>query len=326
MMLSLCTTPDEGQDWRTASRQLEAFFVSAKDGRLLSKRVWPTSVRGAGSDDQDSESRLIPLSDGRFLVLANHTMLLYGSNLELLRQKKLGPSTPGDLWSAQSVAGGHKIFLRHQSASEQQTVYFWIDPDTLLSLAQMSGPPGKNFSTAVTGGDDFVLTVPGLSGHGMTIGMVMAGLDGATKIICSDELCGEGGWLVLSSSRVAISGRHGIGVVDVERGLLWSQRIPSTSSPNDFEFGDIETSMCGNRFAIWATAYHKTFFDGVKLSQSPTLLLYDTTSSHNLFSIPVDRQTGDFDFALSPDGSEIAIFDGTRVRLYAVDATPRMGF
>lgn len=256
-------TKEEGKDWRTASRQLEAFFISAKDGRLLSKREWPTEARRSGSDLLDSESRLIPLSDGRFLVFANHTMLLYGSNLELLRQKKLEPSTSGDLWSAQSVASGHKIFLRHQSASEQQTVYFWIDPDTLLPLAQMFGPQGKNFSTAVTAGDDFVLTVPGLSGHGMTIRTVTAGLDVSTKIICSDELCGEGGWLVLSSSRIAISGRHGIGVVDTEKGLLWSQQIASTANPNEFQFGDIETAMSGNRFGIWMTAYHKTLFDGI---------------------------------------------------------------
>ena len=74
-------TKREGSDWRTAIRHLEGFFISAKDGKMLSVKDWPTVVRGSNSDLIDSESRLIPLSKGRFLVLANKTMMLYGNNL-----------------------------------------------------------------------------------------------------------------------------------------------------------------------------------------------------------------------------------------------------
>jgi hypothetical protein len=312
-------TKEGGQDWRTASRQLEAFFISAKDGRLLDKKEWPTVVRGSESDLRDSESRLIPLSDGRFLVFANRTMMLYSSNLEMLRQKQLEPSTPSDLWSAQSVSGGNKIFLRHQSSSEQQTTYFWLSPETLLPLSQMSGFRGKNFSAVATAGDDFVLAGLGYSEHGMTTGIGEIDLDESTRIVCSNEICREATPSVLSSCCIAFSARHGIGIVDRKQGLVWSLSIPVTSNPNDFQFGGIETAMSGNRFAVWVTADPKTLFDGVKLSSSPTLLLYATTNPHHLLAIPIDPQTGDFDFALSPDGSEVAIFDGARIRLYSVN-------
>ena len=66
------------------------------------------------------------------------------------------------------------------------------------------------------------------------------------------------------------------------------------------------------------TAYHKTLFDGVQVSNTPTLFLYDATSSNLLFTAPIELKSGDFDFALSPDGSEVVIFDGAGIRLYAI--------
>ena len=310
-------TKQEGQDWRTATRHLEAFFISAKNGSLLSRKEWATAVRGDESDLLDSESRLIPLSNGRFLVFANRTMMLYGIDLKLIAQKKLESSTSADLWSAQSVAEGREIFLRHQSSSDQQTTYYWLASDTLLPLSQMPGFRGGNFSVAAIAGEDFVLAALGFSGPGMTTGIGKIGLDGSTKLICSDQFCREAGGTVVSSQRIAISGRHGIGVVDPEQGLLWSKRIPSTSNANDFQFG-IQSAMSGNVFAVWVRAYRGAMFDGVKMGSSPTLLVYDVTSPKLLRAIPMDHQRGDFDFALSPDGSEVVIFDGAAMRLYAV--------
>jgi hypothetical protein len=312
-------TKQEGQDWRTATRHLEAFFISAKDGRLLSVKGWPTIVRGSGSDLLDSESRLIPLRNGRFLVFANRTMMLYGSDLELIAQKKLEPSTSADLWSAQSVASGHEIFLRHQSSSDQQTTYYWLASDTLLPLSQMPGFRGGNFSVAATAGEDVVLAALGYSHPGITTGLGRIGLDGSTKIICSDQLCREDHTAVVVSPRcIAISGRRGIGVVDPEQGLLWSKQIPSQSNANDFQFGKIRTAMSSNELAVWITAYNKTLFDGVQVSSNPKLFLYDATNRRLLFTVSIERKSGDFDFALSPDGRQFAIFDGAGIRLYAI--------
>jgi hypothetical protein len=312
-------TKQDGGDWRTASRHLEAFFISAKDGRLLNKGEWPTVVRRSGSDLLDSESRLIPVSSGRFLVFANGTMELYGSDLEPIRQKKLEPSTTADLWSAQEVAEGHEIFLRHQSSSEQQTTYYWLASDTLLPVSQMPGFRGGNFSVGVTSGKDFVLTALGFSSPGITTGIGRVSADGSTRIICSDQLCREDHILaVVSPGFVAIAGRRGVGVLDPEQGLLWSKRIPSTSNANDFQFGGIRTAMSANEFAVWVTAYHKTLFDGVQIRNMPTLFVYDATSSKPLFTVPIGRMSGDFDFALSPTGSQLAIFDGAAISLYAI--------
>lgn len=38
-------TKQDGRDWRTTPRFIEAFFVSSKDGRLLATQRWPTGLR-----------------------------------------------------------------------------------------------------------------------------------------------------------------------------------------------------------------------------------------------------------------------------------------
>jgi hypothetical protein len=245
-------------------------------------------------------------------------MLVYGSNLELLGQKKLEPSTSGNLWSAQSVAGGDKIFLRHQSSSDQQTTYYWLSSDTLLPLSQMAGFHGLNFSVATTAGDDFILT--DLEFAGISTGVGKVAPDGTKKIICSEQICREYGIDAMVSSRcLAVSGRRGISVLDPQKGLLWSKLIPAASNPNDFQFGDIQYAISGNRFAVWVTAHRKTLFDSVEVHSLPTLFVYDCEGSKHLPSLKIKSVNGDFDFALSPDGGELAVFDGARVKVYAVD-------
>jgi|ERR1017187_893445 hypothetical protein len=310
-------TKQQGQEWKTASRQLEAFFISANDGKLLSVKSWPTVVRGDESDLIDSESRLIPLSKGRFLVVASKTMMLYGDNLGLINQKKFDPLTSGNLWSAQSVANGEVVFLRHQSTADQQTRYYWLASDTLLPRSQMSGPRGANFSVVATAGDNFVLTTLGFAGLGMTTGIGKVSVDGSTMIICSEQFCREGGVAALAMRSVVISGRRGIGVVDIVQGLQWSKQISPSSNPNTFQFGDVRPAMSANEFAVWVTATRKTLFDGVQVGNKPTLFVYDT-SGKILFTVPVARKSGDFDFALSPNGNRLAVFDGAGINLYTI--------
>jgi hypothetical protein len=312
-------TKQRGKDWRTASRQIEAFFISARDGSLLSRKEWPTAVRGSESDLQDSEGRLIPLSNGRFVVFANHAMMLYDSNRELVRQKTLESSASSDLWSAQPVAGGRKIFLRHQSSPKQQTTYYWLASDTLLPVSQMPGFRGQNFSATATAGEDFVLMVLGFSDAGITTGIGKIELDGSAKVICSDQFCREGGSVVVSSHCIAVSGRRGIGVVDPQQGLIWSKRIPPVSNLNGFQFGHIRSAISGDRFAVWVTASPEVVYDSVKIHSSPTLLIYDCEGSRHPPTVQIEPANGGFDFALSPDGRELAIFDGARIKLYEVE-------
>src|SRR5271166_6207695 len=176
-------TKQQGQDWHTASRELEAFFVSSKDGSLISTKQWPTMLRKSGNDLRDSEGRLIPLRDGRFLVLANGEMMLYASDFDLIKQQKLAPSGLTDLWSVQGVADGREIFLRHESSSDLRVTYAWLASNTLEILHEMPGYQGHGFSVqgGVVASTDAVFA-------GSSSGVRMSSGDQESKMVCDDQL------------------------------------------------------------------------------------------------------------------------------------------
>lgn len=181
----------------------------------------------------------------------------------------------------------------------------------------MPGPQGRDFSVYAAAGDDFVIP----AGERLT----KTELDGSSKIICSDRLCEEDHTeAVISPRYIIISGRRGIGVLDAERGLLWSKQFPPQANPSDFQFGDIRPALSTEEFAIWITSYHKTLFDGVRVSDTPTLFVYDDSAGNLRFTVPIKPKGGAYDFDISPDGRQVVVFDGgRRLRNYAIPVAER---
>ena len=80
----------------------------------------------------------------------------------------------------------------------------------------------------------------------------------------------------------------------------------------------LKASMQRNRFAISLTGYRHAVFDQVDVPREQSeILVYDTLKRLQLLHIAVGR-TSVFDFALSPDGSTLAILVGDTVRLYKI--------
>jgi hypothetical protein len=307
-------TKQEGENYRTATREVEAFFVNAQDGSLLETKLWPVQMRRSGQDLRDSEARLVPLGGDRFLILANGTILIYGRELNLINQEKLEPPSSTGPWSVQSVAGGTQIFLRHEPGLA--VTYEWRASDTLQVLRKTPGYRDRLFhpQAVVDAGENAVFT-------GGRSGIEMITPDQQMKIICDDPFCRDDGELhVLSSRYIVFAGRRGIGVIDPDHGLIWSKTISRDLNLNrdPFQFGGLVSSISGTRFGFWMTSYRKTLFDGVKVHQSPVLLIYDATNPKLLCSIPM-KLYGDFNIALSPDEKHVAIFDNASLTLYALD-------
>lgn len=312
-MLVIYHTRESGQDYRTADRQLEAFFVNARDGSLAHTERWRTSLRKSSNPLRDSEGRLVPSAGGRFFVVANSTLMLYGSGLDLIKQRALEPSGAADLWAIQSVADGREVFLRHEPSLDKQTTYFWLASDTFSPLLQMRGFPGLNFSVSVEAGGKAVFT-------GSASGIRMIRPDGSTRMVCPDLLCrGDFNFSVLSSHLIAVSGRNGVGMADADHGLVWSRYTRRDPVNATFQFGRIRWAAYGSKFAVWATASRKTRFDGYELDSSPTILVYLANGSTRIPGIKIAPVSGDFDFALSPDGNKLVLFDGAKIRLYAIN-------
>jgi hypothetical protein len=240
--------------------------------------------------------------------------MIYDRNLNLINQEKLEPPSSTGPWSVQSVAGGTQIFLRHEPGL--QVTYEWRASDTLQVLRKTPGYRDRLFhpQAVVNAGENAVFT-------GGRSGIEMITPDQQMKIICDDPFCrDDGGLHVLSSRYIVFAGRRGIGVIDPDHGLIWSKTIGRDRNLNrdPFQFGGIVSSISGTRFGFWMTSYRKTLFDGVKVHQSPVLLIYDATNPKLPCSIPM-KLYGDFNIALSPDEKHVAIFNDANLTLYAID-------
>jgi hypothetical protein len=305
----------DGNDRLTSPRVLEAFFIRSNDGSLIQKKTWPSRLRRSLGDLRESEARLIPMADGRFLVFAADIMTLYTSNLDLVKQRKLEPSGPTDFWAAQSIAPGGDLFLRYESTVGPRVTYSWLDSTSLDLKYTAPGYRDTDFPVqgTVLAGADSLFTVLGT-------GIRMINRAQQVRTICNDQLCRETGYLhVLSSRYLAWSGRTGFGVIDPDRGLVWSKYPLPRLDPSVLQFGKIQSAMDGTRFALWVKAERKALLDGVDIKSEPIVLVYDVGRPEKCFAVQVKTVRAQLDFALSPNGKKLAVFDGAKVRVWSID-------
>ncbi len=240
-------------------------------------------------------------------------MTLYSSNFDKQKEKRLEPYGTTDLWSAQSVAEGREIFLRHESVSDGLVTYYWLNSNTLEIEYQMAD---RGFSEqGVVGAGEhevFILSRDGLRK-----------LDHEQHVttICNDQLCREDGRVqILSSSYIGVSARSGFGVVETDHGMIWSKSVNAKYVRQGYQNGNIRSNSSGTRIAVWVTGPKKALPDGVQVrGWPPTLLIYEVINPKDRLVLPIKPVDGDFDFAISPTGNKLAVFDGARIQVYSLD-------
>jgi hypothetical protein len=306
------STVRTGSDWRTASRRLEADFIRTSDGNLLAVRKWPSTIRKDLSD-ADTESRIIALGGGRFLVDVNGTLMLYGSDLSLIREKKLEPFGPTEMWGVQRIADGREIFLRHETSicpgrDYCLPEYEWRDAETFRLLSKAVGD--DSHGRGVRGAEDGAFIAWSSPGYSIFRP------DQPPRKICGYPLCSKVIIDAATSSNylVVSSCLDGIGVVDQQRGLLWFD-APSKEDLLNLSFGVVGASLSGGRFAVWVSAIKKGMFDSV-LVYSSGLFIFDIDSPKHVFELP--EHPGGGQFALSPNGKALATLDDNGLRLYDI--------
>jgi len=292
----------ENKDWRSVRRELEAFFISTHDGSLVFRQRWRTRWRKDSRDLWESEARIIRVSGDRFLVHADAALMLYSStDYRLLKAKALEPAGLGDLWGAQSVPGGRYILLRHGHLSRMYATYEWLTSETLETMHrtesyELSSPTAMEESIV---GDT-------------RNGIQELTWDGHSEAACRSHACLEGGELTfLGPHSVAFLSRTAVGVIDTDHGLSWANDI----DPGNIQVADLQSASLGKRFAFLVWGWKNARFHGERLDRHSTLLIYDLDKS-----VPVYRlDVGDGNvFALSPDGTQIAVSHDNIVKVYSM--------
>ncbi|HVC45969.1 MAG TPA: hypothetical protein VND90_01865 [Terracidiphilus sp.] len=307
-------TRADGRDWRTAKRWLDGFFLKAEDGSLLARRQWPSVLRKDGSD-AESEARIVALRNGEFVVIADGVLMLYSDNLRLIGKHKLEPFGPRDMWGISRVAAGREIFLRHEILSTRMIRYQWLDADTFKPLVEMTGDImwGRGMNAVADGVLDG-------GGRGVYLRRPLM----PEEMVCDAPFCrvpASGFDTVITSQLIGLIRSNGIGVLDVGHGLSWSDVVDPENNHYHLQFGEISPSLSGNRFAVWITAGRRYVFNSVELLKgpNPNVLVFDTLKRKHIFATTIRSQTFEWTFALSPDGTKLATFDGVTIALYRID-------
>ena len=291
-----------------AHRTFEVFFISARDGSLLRSLRWDTKARGSYLELEDSRNRLIPLQDGTFVVVVDTEMLLYGSSFRLLKEFHFDSTSLNDMWAVQSVDSGRKIFLRHESARDGQVTYSWLDAGSLQILKHRPAPGDFDSGTGIVAGKDFLLAKT-------ASGIQLVGPN-THKLFRDNETEKSFLYQLIGPAAIVVSGKSGISLIDIDHGPVWAKIV---SKPDKFQFGDIHPAMMGEKFGVWVQGDSHELFDGVRVTDSPLFVIFDTNGNRYPFAIPIKPVNEQWNVALSADGEEVAVFDGANLKVYQLD-------
>jgi hypothetical protein len=275
-------------------------------GTLLRKQEWKIASRQNPIDTIESESRILALSSGRYMVQANHTLLFYDSEGNLLKQHQLGPG----MWGVQSEDNGEELVIRH--VTDGRTVYHWVEPDSMRVKAEYwdDSPNRSQIGLLAVRGALIDIEKDGLRSVSNT---------GNERLLCSSELCRAPAVKSAypTDRGVVVMSRFGACSISLEQGVLWAKRTPS-SGFDQIKVGPAIQSISGRRFGLFVYRGRKyREFDGIKLTQPAEIFVYDAENPNALTILPGAAE----DAAISPSNTRLATLNDAQLKLY--DLVPK---
>lgn len=288
-----------GTDSLPGSREMEAFFLETGLGRLINHLTWPTRARRWLNERWDTEARILAV-DGGFLVHAANVLISYSKDMKDERHLAL---EEGPLWSVTVPPEGHSFHVQRIQGSDASGR--WLASGTFQELQGINNEtPGVSSAS-----DNAVVTQ--LS-HCVQIQFVKQ----APRNLCCGGCCRAGIPQFLTDGEIVLAHDDGFSVFAPDGQILWSLR--SDCRKRNCLNVDVKTSLQSSRIAISFFGYRSASFDGIRVASGEThILVYDRSKQAQLMNVPVGKTT-DFDFALSPDGSTLAVLVGDVVRIYQI--------
>jgi len=302
------------------AHRLQAFFVDADDGNLISHQVWQTRRRRFFNTKSDTQAQIMPVRNG-FLLHANDTLALYSPDLHKKQEIQLDPSSE---YAALVAPGGDVFFLersnpgvvvRSDSVSTVVNAEYglltahgeWHSSETFEKLRSRDLSPGAAQSVS---SDSFA------ERWYQCVDLQRA--DSPQSHLCCVDPCRYGLAMFLDDRQIVMQVRSGFQVLSTSGELLWRREDPNW---NNFGVDDDARSLDGSQFAMLLFANRKIKFDDTEIPKRWfAVLVYDRAQRTKVFSV-VWKSEGVRAFALSPEGHRLAVLRGTNLLLYRIPDT-----
>lgn len=280
--------------------RMHAVFLRASTGRVRAQQEWPTPSYPTPA--------LLPTSSGRFLIRAGELMTLYSPDLKPIRELTL-PRDPGSEWlGVQASVTGKQIFLYQISDRRKQRRLEILDADTLELLDSWTDEEIGSFAV---GDNQVVQKKSSMSSPKEQILIRDLGKPWRS-LYRSDENACLGRLAFVTKATILVPVCGGMALMSTEGSVLWREQF------RDGEFHvRTRSSQGGDRLAV-AAIVEKVGFDNPRVTRL-RVAVYDVTTHAVVFNLelkPVPRQN--FDFALSPTGSTLAVLADGLVKLFAL--------
>lgn len=321
IVVTFVTQVNVGTDPRLARREgenlplrLQAIFLDSKTGAVETTREWPSESRNAS---------IVATLEGKFVTQTGNELTLYGSNLEKLRSLMLSPSPSQFEWYATSSFTGKSLLLRlgHKEPEQSLFSWVWIKTENLQTVHSWEAQPEGSVSItddaiALTtmctsiGCDPTNIKVKKLSTDWTVIGL---SYDRRIFFVNEDELFLPGDPSPNLTSKIPAR------LIHIDGQLAFSETEQSKASA---WWNPPVRSSEGRRFVapgLRVEGAHPILdVDGHTVLER--LLIYDLLDRSPPYVLdvrgPKIKDLNERDFALSPDGSELAILDNETVRLF----------
>ncbi|HEV2401948.1 MAG TPA: hypothetical protein VGS27_33765 [Candidatus Sulfotelmatobacter sp.] len=277
----------------SGQRSIEAFFVDAQTGKLISTKTWESVQRRWLNERWDTQARVFAVDEG-FVIHAGQSLISYSTAIEKRAELSL-QNTPK--WAITVAPGGRTIHLQ-RIENDNQAEGHWLTSDTLEQLRGQHEVAG-----IVSASDHAVLDPVAHCVQLQTVG------EDPFNVYCSD-VSRLGLPLFLTDSEFISHNYNGFSLWTTAGDKLWEREASKGQV-----LGDVKRSLQGNRFA--QLTHGPIVFDGVKIPPKRTaILVYDRQSRQQVFQLVFDDKARTADFDLSPDGSVLALLVDDVVRLY----------
>lgn len=282
-------------------------FLDVQTGKLQGTKEWSVPRPRGG---------IIPVGEGKFVVVTPAMIALYAPSLELLKDFNLSTEQQSHLWNFYSSPSGKSILMEYHYP---EASFQWIDTS---SLQPQSAWKDRLPRLSISDNDLAISRETYSKSHGFLAEVFVRPRNGVERTVCR-QLVGKGDGCgipqFLSNDLLALWAPHEFRVVTDGGG---DSPLKATVSKDEWLGRPFYPSADGKRFAttIWAHKGGSEFFDVSYQGMLKRIVVYDMSSHQKVYTLDVGKKkikdlSG---LALSPDGSLIAILLNGVVETYKI--------
>lgn len=304
----------EGPDISSPFR-LHAYFLDVTSGRIGFSKEWGTSAHESFIQD----------ASGGFLVRTGNLLRFYSKDLAEVQQMPLPHPDPYEGWEVRTSPSGKTILVNHYIREKKRRLD--VSRFELLDGSTFQVKQSWTESPSLKEGDVYSISDTAMIKHQYDHGTYYTILSQFGSKLWkpvwkeSEENCGS----TFVTDGLFVFGCRQLSLVTTKGAVLMMDSFGKGESRN----WKIATAQNGQALAISLNRSKGTdFWDtgkGIRLVATH-LVVYDLFRKTRVLTVDVDPlPKNDYDFALSPDGSKLAVLNDHKVSVYSCQTSQASG-